>query len=456
MAAFLTTPARSGGDPSRSAPPPLSSGGSTAGEIGALTSLRWFAAVWVVLFHLQALSGTFLGPVFTLLGPLAGNGDMGVDVFFILSGFILCWTYLDRLGPRLSIPGSVAFLWARFARMWPAFVLTTGVLGLWLLYGSRHHSLLDWSLQLDAPDFSPWGLAKQLLMVHLWFQPVADGASWFGPGWTVSAEWLAYLCFPLLSLGLYRLRRVPAAVSLAGAVLILLPVALVGPGQLVDTHGQYPYDWLVRIGCCFLSGGLAFLGVRQLRESAVFASCAGPAAAMLAAAGVLFLFLTRSSDAAKLLVLSFPLLIAALSLARGRVRTALNVPWLLHGGRISYSLYLVHMFFIYVFHRLSTDWLPAGDAAGINSLALACLLAIPVSAELLYRLVEEPARRSLRRLDPMRGRSTSGAQRPGKGTSLNTPSQTARVPASPMIARSATDPTLTSTPATSPRTVTAR
>ncbi|HEV7167325.1 MAG TPA: acyltransferase [Micrococcaceae bacterium] len=376
-------------------------------DIRTLTALRFLAALWVVLFHLQALRHTFLAPVYQMFSPVIANGDLGVDVFFVLSGFIISYTYLDRLGPRFRWRATGDFVWARFARMWPAFALVVGVLGLWFLYGTGQQSARAWSLQTQAPDLSLWGLVKQLLMIHLWFQPGTDGASWFGPGWTVSAEWLAYLAFPLLALVLYRLRRMHPLLALAASVLVLVPTALVGPGlPLAGWH--LPYEWLVRILCCFAAGAFGCLAARNSDRFEASHKLAGPGAALAAAAVVVFLACAGKPGPGRAAVLAFPLLITLLSLAHGPVRRLLSARWLQYGGRSSYSLYLVHMFFIYLFYWLNRDWLHGAGPLATDVLAAACLVGIGLATHLLYRYVEEPARRVLRALVPPSRSADSG------------------------------------------------
>lgn len=370
-----------------------------------MTSLRFIAALWVVLFHLQALKHTFLAPVFTLFAPIIDNGVLGVDVFFVLSGFILSYTYLDRLGPRFNLGTSANFLWARFARMWPAFAVVVGILGLWFLYGTTQHSAQDWSLQLKTPDLSPWGMIKQLLMVHLWFSPSTDGVSWFGPGWTVSAEWLAYVSFPLTALALFRLRRIHPLTALAASVLALLPVALIGPGQLIETNQPYPFEWLVRILCCFVAGGFAYIAVRNIGATGFRPALAGPASVLVAAGVLVVLLHADNSGQGRPAVLAFPLIIALLSLTQGRVRSVLGHRWLIQGGRASYSLYLVHMPFIYAFHWLNDDWLHNSHPLAKNLLVIGTLAGTALATYLLFAFVEEPARRRLRKLVPRPART---------------------------------------------------
>ena len=65
--------------------------------IRALTGLRAVAAVWVVLFHYRGDVLTLL-PAARPLEPLMASGYLGVDVFFVLSGFVLAYNYANRLG----------------------------------------------------------------------------------------------------------------------------------------------------------------------------------------------------------------------------------------------------------------------------------------------------------------------------------------------------------------------
>ena len=73
------------------------------GEIKALTGLRILAAVWVVLFHFRPMLGDVSPDFRENLAPVLNCGAQGVDLFFILSGFVLTWNYLDRMGRRWSV-----------------------------------------------------------------------------------------------------------------------------------------------------------------------------------------------------------------------------------------------------------------------------------------------------------------------------------------------------------------
>src|SRR5438874_7436960 len=86
--------------------------------IQGLTGLRGVAACWVVLFHLYSEHGA----------PLEG-GYLGVDIFFILSGFVLSYVYAQEFQSKSS-GAYVAFLTARVARIFPLHLAMLAVLGL--------------------------------------------------------------------------------------------------------------------------------------------------------------------------------------------------------------------------------------------------------------------------------------------------------------------------------------
>src|ERR1044072_2036604 len=91
-----------------------------AEHLKPLTALRFFVALWVALYvywpKLAPVSPTFVA-----------KGYLGVEVFFILSGFILCHVYLAATQEKSFRYGS--FIWARLARIYPLHVATLAAIG---------------------------------------------------------------------------------------------------------------------------------------------------------------------------------------------------------------------------------------------------------------------------------------------------------------------------------------
>ena len=141
------------------------------GEFRGLTGLRIVAALWVVAFHFHFTALPGVARVDRWLGPLLSQGALGVDLFFVLSGFVIAHTYLDRLGPRPRARMAVRFLWARISRMWPAYVVVFHVFGLWLgaklVFG--HDRTIAFQAVQPVVDVGQW--LQQVFLVQMWNEP---------------------------------------------------------------------------------------------------------------------------------------------------------------------------------------------------------------------------------------------------------------------------------------------
>ncbi|OLT12542.1 hypothetical protein BJF78_24110 [Pseudonocardia sp. CNS-139] len=210
--------------------------------------------MWVVLFHFHFTPLPGVAAVVDLFGPLLTSGALGVDLFFVLSGFVIAHTYLDKLGPALRVRDTARFVWARLCRLWPAYAVVFHLFAIWLLARSVLGADGVIAFQSTQPVLDGGQYLQQLFMVQLWDDPYFDGASWVGSTWSISAEWLAYLLFPVAALGFFRMRRLPAPVLLACALVLMAPQTL---AYLTTGSPYYPWSWAVRILWRFGAGVLA-------------------------------------------------------------------------------------------------------------------------------------------------------------------------------------------------------
>ncbi len=372
-------------------------------EFRTLTGLRIVAAVWVVVFHFHFTGLDAVAAAVDVLGPLVTAGALGVDLFFVLSGFVIAHTYLDRLGPALRPAPTARFVWARACRIWPAYALVFHLFGLWLVARLVWGSDERIAYQAQQPVVSVPEYLQQLVLVQLWDAAYFDGVSWVGSTWSISAEWLAYLLFPVAALVFHRLRDLPVALLAAGSLALMTPIAW---AYLLTGSPYHPWSWAVRVLCGFGAGVLAHLVVRKLRANGRpsdrvrrGASAIAAALPLAAAAGLLAGELIGPGRGGAVLVV-FPVLVGALALADRGPAMLLARPWAVYGGRISYSLYLVHipMFELFWLSQEHAPQLLGRDSTAGLVVGLAVLLATVPVAALVHGLVEEPARLRLGRL----------------------------------------------------------
>ncbi|MFD9432710.1 acyltransferase family protein [Streptomyces sp. NPDC060002] len=383
--------------------------GGPASRLHSLTGLRWIAALAVFFSHVS-----------TLL-PLPGTktvfvlGSSGVTFFFVLSGFVLTWTYMagDRTGP---------FYGRRFARIWP--MLAIGVLI---------------PLFLQLPDAMP-GQSDTLLLMALsavllyqaWVPSYILGST--NPvTWSLACEAFFYAIFPFVAK--YTVRR--SLRWLGGAAVALV---LVGWGIKLWLWDAYPpsprpaftgvdglifgtYSPIARVWE-FLLGMVAAAAVRKGWRSPLGVK----SATALLAAGFFVLWLLRAETWRQYVAydalsqVSAPLY-ALLVVAVAQRDLAGGASWLktkpmVALGEWSYAFYLLHFTVLFeissaVFDRKSiiefymrpaeASWSNAGWAA----LALAVTI---VACALLYQFFERPSERWLR---ARIGRRATHAATPG-------------------------------------------
>jgi peptidoglycan/LPS O-acetylase OafA/YrhL len=236
--------------------------------IRQLTGIRFVAAAWVLLYHLQ-------GPLnqLNLLLPVFADvlrvGRLGVDLFFALSGFILTHTYLRRLGPAVRVRGTVDFWWLRLARIYPVHLVMLFIAG-----GAVVAQAKVTGDELDRDWLNPLDFAKNLLLVQEWGPEPQRG--WNFVAWSLSMEWLAYLIFPLLVLLLMLMhRRIATPLLVVAWLVALTPLVIYG---LSTSDPYYTDNWgsTYRILTEFTAGAITYLIVCRLLPGDRLSEAASP------------------------------------------------------------------------------------------------------------------------------------------------------------------------------------
>jgi peptidoglycan/LPS O-acetylase OafA/YrhL len=347
-----------------------------AAQIKPLTSLRFFAALWVVLFHYWphlAVAG---------MPPLIAKGYLGVELFFVLSGFILCHVYLPQFEAGAFRYGD--FLWARLARIYPMHIAT--LVGMGLMAGAA----LALGLSVDPNVLSFAALPANLTLTQAW--GLAPVAGWNHPSWSISAEWFAYLAFPAFAVLTLSVKRWPGvAVAAALAFLAVLYPAFEALAGFPLTRATTAWGAL-RIIPCFTLGCALYLAWR----TSVADGRKALAGALFFTIAVIAAACFRAPDA--LIVSGFGGLIISLAQVSKAGSVRFSHPILVYLGEISYSVYMVCIPWEVLFVNVAVKF---GHFSGKQLPPLLWMIfvvtLIPLAA-VTHHLIEKPAREGMKRL----------------------------------------------------------
>jgi len=340
-----TTPTLAAVDMGASPPPKGGGQAATAGaRIESIQNLRGIASLAVLFDHLIATP--YVGAPATL-AAIRFLGDYGVTIFFFISGFVLPYS-LERA--HYHIRDFPKFIARRFVRVDPPFF---AIVALTVLL----------NLLLGVVKKQPYHIDVVQILGHIaYIAPLLHKEWLLSVFWTLCTEFQFYI---LIGLAFPILRKYPLFVALACALCIWIYVPGYFPTERLPLgRREVIFAYLP----CFMMGMATFLYRERLTTLPVFA-----AATALSMAALFF--------KAPLDIPVVALITAAIVLYANFYNRLLDF-----FGRISYSLYLVHLLVILtvlpVVHRLGLPWLVMLAVGAAASIA---------AAALNYHIVERPA-----------------------------------------------------------------
>lgn len=329
-------------------------------RVDSLTGLRFFAALYVVVFHQEttfAKRHLTSKPLITFLG----HGYLAVSLFFVLSGFVLTYNYADRWGEtRFS-----KFLVARFARIYPMYLLA-------LLLQLRFY----WRAATVITTLAV------LFMVQSWtVMPSQLPSEWNFPAWTLSIEWFFYLCFPLLLLGVEKMKNKTAGLWITALVSVAVggvQAAIGGRHSWLAAHIPLP---LLRLPEFYLGMLLA-----RYQPSRSFS---GRLPILISVTAAILLLVLNTHRFVTLIVIPFAAIIWLLANEYSPLQRLLESRLLVLLGGASYAIYLLQL--------PLRNWLvmktsPAGELANAN-IYIPLLILVGI---FLFLAFEQPTRSWIR------------------------------------------------------------
>jgi peptidoglycan/LPS O-acetylase OafA/YrhL len=353
-------------------------------RLNALTGLRTFAAVNIVLFH-------FSNPLwFGILAPVVNAGYASVSFFILLSGYVLAYNYAARA--RAGQLDVIRFYKARFTRLYPIYLLS--LILAWRIvpqeYVSHTHGMF-WA-----------GMVLTPLLLQGWIPEIATFLN--TPAWTMSAESFYYLLFPWLARWKQPGRIGPILVRLGGIWLLgLVPgtlYLLFNPDGIPHPDRFSTGPWLQALKYTPLPHLASFVFGILLAELDELVPRASRLRLLLGLSGfaTIFFLLWLGADIPYAIIhdgLLMPLFgCVILGLAGDNVLAhALGVRPLVFVGEASYCLYLLHFNFWNLIH--DTHVLDRLGLARFDPwISYIILIAMALAA---LHLVEKPAQRQLRK-----------------------------------------------------------
>ena len=329
-------------------------------HIPEIDALRGLAALLVAaVFHQHYLTGDYRDgllngwPVFTWLHAY---GWTLVDLFFVISGFIMCHVYLGEGRRRVELG---AFVNARFARLYPLHVVT-------LLFAAAILTIGIPSGYLHTPPATSEFVLNLLMLQR---SPLADGMSFNVPAWSIAIEIYCYAVFYLIA------RHVSQHLTVLAVVIVIVGLLATIPEEPLVRH-------VARGFCGFFAGALVWRWGRAVPPAVL------PLVVVIPP--LLIAQVDMVSRGSFLALTSY----SALILLAQRIRF-LRGPVFAWLGSRSYSLYLVHAPIYWLGALLFFDGQQV-DGHTVWPQYLVCLAAILTTSHLSFRYLEEPARRWLR------------------------------------------------------------
>jgi peptidoglycan/LPS O-acetylase OafA/YrhL len=329
-----------------------------------VNGLRALAVVAVVLYHFN-------------VGGLTG-GFIGVDVFFVISGFLMSGIIVRGL--QRGNFSLLSFYWSRAQRIIPALVFVAAVLLIvgWFFLSPNEYKLLGRHVRQSLFFLSNIGYLNEAG----YFDSASHG-KWLLHTWSLSVEWQFYLALPVVLIAVWKL--FPGKKAMVAVHVLVLIASLLTCLHLTHTAPEKAFYLLQSRAWEMLLGGLCFLLGSELKLSDFARRALESGGLLLIVASA---FVLQSSDAWPGSLALLPTVGAVLVLAARREGSLWShnriTEWL---GTRSYSLYLWHWPLVaglfYFYQQDNALWI-----AGAILLAL-------LFSEVSYRLVEQPVRRGL-------------------------------------------------------------
>lgn len=352
-------------------------------EIRSLTGLRGLAALLVMFYHYNAFR-LLDGPMKTFMA----HGYLMVDVFFVLSGYVMAMTYGALFQDEIDRRQHYAFLIRRIARIYPMYAITILPAAILIATGWMDH----W----PGPPIFVSALVNFSMVQSLVGVPTLNT-----PGWSISAEWMVYLVFPwIVALCLNGKAWRPTVLFLAA--LVFLPVmtdldVLINEPKRAGILDIWNYETVFPVVRCFVEFTMGIIAFRMGAVPLVRQILGGNIAAGVLTLSLLVAMCIKPADI--LIVYLLPFFMISIAQGQNHVAKLLSIRPIYWLGQLSYAIYMIHDLMIY-FIVASAKWLQGFGFSEHMAMSLFTLLfglLVIALAQMAYTYLEQPARKYIRK-----------------------------------------------------------
>lgn len=324
-----------------------------------INGLRAFAVLSVVLYHFGV--------------PYVSGGFVGVDIFFVISGFLMTGIVLERVDHK----GVFDFYIARFLRIVPALVVV--VLAL-MIFGLFALSTNEYEILSKNAISSLLFYSNNYYAIHSSYFDPSSEFNFLLHTWSLSAEWQFYMIYPLLVLAIKKL-RLPVGISLSAVFAVSLAITLI---RVTGTREDIFYLLPTR-AWEMLVGGLVYMASVRYKHPEWLRYCDGFGIAIIIVAVIML----HSNGYWPSYSTFAPVLGAAIVLLANDQSSIFTsnrlAQWL---GEISYSVYLWHWPIIVTMRLYDVDF-------NFLNISLGTALSL-ILGHMSYRFIESTLRRRSR------------------------------------------------------------
>ena len=362
-----------------------------------LTPLRGIAALLVAVFHFEMAIARFVPAKLTMFFEKC---YLMVDLFFIMSGFIILHVYKDNFANQIERNSLKKYIVARFARIYPLHFFSLLLLVILVVAFSPPGTYPN------AIE-NPWAIPTGFLLLHSYY--IHDIYTWNIPSWSISAEWAAYLLFPFLALFINKKKLFAlvilglCVISAYISIMYLLPRKnYLYPSIPVPHNLNVTYDYGFLRGIAgFITGMIVYKLYQRPSIKDIFHKD------IFAATIIVMLVLALHfaiSDA--FCVILFAALVLSFSLNNGSFHKYCNNRLAQYIGKISYSIYLMQIFLQEPFSKglrlpgvvgLGRGKQNINFFSGLGYAFIYLVLLLAISS-ITYYAIEQPCRKWINRL----------------------------------------------------------